>query len=63
MTQGEVAKQLGVSRQAISKTETRALSKFKQKFCDMYPDTWILIQEDIIKGWFGKDIENEYFGI
>lgn len=56
MTQGEIAKQLGVSRQAISQMEQRALNKFKTTFCNMFPDTWRLIQEDIEKGWFGHEI-------
>lgn len=58
MSHREIAEQLGVSKQTIQQTEQRALSKFEQRFCDMFPDTWKLIQEDIVKGWFGKDIEN-----
>jgi len=56
MSHDEIAKRLGVSRQAIQQMEKRALKKFKQKFCLMFPDTWKLIQNDIEKGWFGHEI-------
>lgn len=53
-TYKEIAGEFGVTIQAIQQTETKALSKFKKRFCQMFPDTWPLIEKDIIHGYFGR---------
>ena len=54
MSQKEIAEELGVSQQYIQHVETKALQKFKKRFCNMFPDTWPLIAKDIGRGHFGR---------
>jgi hypothetical protein len=46
---------LGVSFQYIQQTEDRALTKFRKHFKQMFPDTWKLIEKDIVSGHFGRE--------
>jgi transcriptional regulator len=54
MSQKEVAIELGVSQQYVDQIEKRALQNFKKKFCNLFPDSWELIQNDIERGHFGR---------
>lgn len=46
MSQTEIAEKIGITKQAVSLYEIRALRKFKKNFEKMYPDTVGLIRLD-----------------
>jgi len=54
MSQREISEELGISQQAIQQVETKALLKFKKRFCKMFPDTYPIIQTEIGRGIFGR---------
>ena len=54
MSQREISEEIGISQQAIQQIETKALIKFKKRFCKMFPDTYPIIQTEIGRGVFGR---------
>lgn len=61
MSQTEIAKEIGITSQAVSMYEVRALKKFKEQFEKMYPDTIGLIKMDSER--YGKTKNSVIFSI